>query len=91
MKLRVNLKLEIKNQLKGYMSLRFEAGCRHRKTKRLGVLHMFLPSDIESGRDQSRLQREEKRGSWPESKLVLSSLIGDVKLDFSKEEEKERI
>ncbi|KAF3520360.1 hypothetical protein DY000_02062360 [Brassica cretica] len=48
------------------------------------MLLVLTPTDYERRRDRSRLQKGEKRGSWPESKLVSSSLIEDIKIDLRK-------
>ncbi|KAG2286757.1 hypothetical protein Bca4012_032726 [Brassica carinata] len=48
------------------------------------MLLVLTPTDYEGRSDRSRLQRGEKHGSWPESKLVSSSLIEDIKIDSRK-------
>ncbi|WZZ28574.1 hypothetical protein YC2023_011975 [Brassica napus] len=44
------------------------------------MLLVLTPTNYGGRSDRSRPQRGEKRGSWPESKLVSSSLIEDVKI-----------
>ncbi|KAF2552092.1 hypothetical protein F2Q68_00034772 [Brassica cretica] len=48
------------------------------------MLLVLTPTNYGGRSDRSRPQRGEKCGSWPESKLVSSSLIEDVKISLHK-------